>query len=113
MPNIGLREAISKTVDYIDDVKDTLGKNLENLLVEETELSEDRKFWLITIGFDREVDPNKERIYESNSLVNVFGLNKTADLIPKIKRVAIERVYKVFKVDAQTGKIISMKMYKL
>ncbi|MEL6460846.1 MAG: hypothetical protein AAFQ91_21735 [Cyanobacteria bacterium J06621_15] len=113
MPNINLKTAISKVVAYIDSVKDTLGKNVENLLLEETELSEDGKFWLITIGFDREVDPNKERIYYSNpSMINDLGLNRVGDLLPKSKRVIIERVYKVVKVDSQTGKILSMKMYK-
>ena len=109
MPKIDLRKAVQSVKAYIDEFKDNLGSNLENLLIEETELSKDEKFWLITIGFDREVDPKKEKTYINNPLVST----DITKLLPKQQRFTIERVYKTFKVDSSTGKVVSMKIYKL
>lgn len=109
MPKVDLRSAVESVRNYVADFKDILGNNLDNLLIEETELSEDRKFWLITIGFDREVDPKKEITYTKNPLVS----EEMKKLLPRTKISTIERIYKTFKVDSTTGEVISMKMYKL
>ena len=109
MPKIDLRSAVNSVRDYVTDFKDMLGNSLDNFLIEETELSEDQKFWLITIGFDREVDPKKTKIYTKNPLVS----KEITNLLPKTQMLTIERVYKIFKVDSSTGEVKSMKMYKL
>ena len=116
MTNIGLRKAVKSVKDHITELRDILGNNLENLRIEETELSEDSKFWLITVSFNREVDPRKERIYVSDPLApnSVFStIQNVADLLPQKQTFIIEREYKVFKVNAQTGEVVSMKIYKL
>lgn len=105
MPKINLREAVQNVRKYIVEFNDILGVNIKDVLIEETELSEDEQFWLITIGFDREVDPNKKKIYVNSQAV--------ADLFPQVKTFTVERVYKTFKVDSSTGEVISMKIYKL
>ncbi len=110
MPEIDLRSAVNSVRDYVTDFKDILGNNLDNFLIEETELSEDEKFWLITIGFDREVDPKKEKTYTKNPLIIS---EEMAKLLPQKQTFSVERVYKSFKVDSSTGEVISMKMYKL
>lgn len=115
MANIGLREAVQSVRRYIHENKDLLGKNLDDLRLEETELSEDGKFWLITFSFNREVDPRKEKIYLRDPLSPNLGfskIQKVADLLPQKQTFIIERDYKIFKVDAQTGEVVSMKMYK-
>ena len=109
MTEIDLRTAVNNVRAYVNDYKDILGNNLDNLLIEETELSEDRKFWLITIGFDREIDPTKVKTYINNPLFS----KEIANLLPEKKILNIKRVYKTFKVDSSTGEVISMKMYKL
>lgn len=109
MPKVDLRSAVESVRNYVADFKDILGNNLDNLLIEETELSEDQKFWLITIGFDREVDPKREKTYTKNPLVS----EEITNLLPRTQTLTIERVYKTFKVDSTTGEVISMKMYKL
>ena len=109
MPEIDLRSAVKSVRDYVADFKDILVNNLDNLLIEETELSEDKKFWFITIGFDREIDPKKDKIYINNPLVS----EEITNLLPKEQTLTVERVYKTFKVDSSTGEVISMKMYKL
>ncbi len=109
MPKIDLRSAVNSVRDYVTDFKDMLGNNLDNFLIEETELSEDENFWLITIGFDHEVDPQKRKTYTKNPLVS----EEITNLLPQKQTLTVERVYKTFKVDSSTGEVISMKMYKL
>ena len=115
MANIGLRQAVQSVKNHIAELHDILGNNLEDLRIEETELSEDGNFWLITVSFNREVDPTKEKIYVSDPLAfnSVFPrIQKVADLLPQKQTFIIERDYKIFKVNAQTGEVVSMKMYK-
>ena len=109
MAEIDLRTAVNSVWAYIADFRDILGNNLDNLLIEETELSEDKKFWLITIGFDREIDPTKVKTYVKNPWFS----EDITNLLPKQQILNIERVYKTFKVDSSNGEVISMKMYKL
>ena len=109
MAEIDLRTAVNSVRAYVTDFKDILGNNLDNLLIEETELAEDKKSWLITIGFDREIDPIKVKTYVNNPLLS----EDITNLLPKKQTLNIERVYKTFKVDSSTGEVISMKMYKL
>ncbi len=99
MPKIDLRQAAQSVRDYIIEFNDILENNLEGVMIEETELSEDEKFWLITIGFNREIDLKEERKFIGSPLFT--------------KPVTIKRDYKIFKVDSSTGEVISMKMYKL
>jgi len=44
MAEIDLRSAVNSVRDYVTDFKDILGNNLDNFLIEETELSEDEKY---------------------------------------------------------------------
>jgi hypothetical protein len=64
--------------------------------LEEVELSEDGNFWLITLGFTAK----KSEPTPTNSLTTLFGAP------PRTK-------FKVFKVDARTGRVISMKIRAL
>jgi hypothetical protein len=88
-----VRAAAKAAVNYIQSFQDLLG-NLENLRLEEVELSEDRKYWLITLGFDinnnSEVDENP--------------------LFPITEGTKQERQYKLIKVDTVSGQVQSMKI---
>lgn len=102
MTKIGLRNAVQSVRDYIVEFKDILGNNLEDLMIEETEISEDGKFWLITVGFNRKID-SRER--DLSSLAS--GI-----LSPGGQQATIKRDYKIFAVDSSTGEVVSMKIYK-
>lgn len=67
------------------------GQQIKGLRLEETELSEDKQHWLITLGFDIPVDAHRDPL----------GL---IEVKPKY-----EREYRVFKVDAQTGEVQAIK----
>jgi hypothetical protein len=64
--------------------------------LEEVELSEDGNFWLITLGFTAK----KSELVPANSFATLLGTP------PRTK-------FKVFKVDARTGKVVSMKIRAL
>lgn len=105
MPKIDLRKAVQSVKDYIVDFNDILENDLDGVMVEETELSEDEKYWLITIGFNRKIDPREQ---------NIAALSIASGILAKEGKAAtIKRDYKIFQVDSSTGEVVSMKIYKL
>lgn len=91
---IDLKTAVSAAYQYIRGLQEVMGNPLNDLRLEEVELSEDRRFWLITLGFDI---PNKK---SKN--------NKQFDLA--LPTVTSRREYKIFKVNSQTGEVEAMKI---
>ena len=104
MPKIDLRKAVQNVRDYIVEFNDILENNLDGVMVEETELSEDEKYWLITIGFNRKIDPREQNI----PVLGIGGI-----IAQEGKAATIKRDYKIFQVDSSTGEVVSMKIYKL
>jgi hypothetical protein len=90
---LDLRSAVMHAQNYLKDLKDMLGNSLEDLRLEEVELSDDKQYWLITLGYSRLVDKTKNK----NTLLE--------GMIPHY-----ERDYKIFKVNAQTGEVEAMKI---
>lgn len=88
---IGLPEAVETAREYMIRA---YGRNLEGLQLEETEISDDDRYWLITLGFLRDA-PNTSGVF-----VTAYPPNK-------------ERVYKVVTLDARTGDVKSMKIREL
>lgn len=85
---IDLKNAVSAAYNYLKPIQDMMGNRLEDLRLEEVELSEDKSFWLITLGFERPVKTK-------TPLAEIA--------IPK-------REYKLFKVNSQTGEVEAMKI---
>ena len=95
-PNkIDVRAAVHAAQIYFQSLQDLMGNETTNLRLEEVELSEDKKFWLITLGYDL-----------SNSVKNnpleTIGIG-----------IVENREYKIFKVDSETGEVESMKIREL
>jgi hypothetical protein len=84
---IDARQAATAAADYFKE----LYPNVISFSLEEVELSEDGIHWLITLSF--EIPPGR------NNVMAAFQPPKTK--------------FKVFKVDAKTGKVIAMKIRKL
>ncbi len=70
---------------------------ISDVALEEVEFSDDENHWLITLGYETQTAQAKQL---NKQLVHLFGPSPA-------------RKYKVFKVDAQTGKVISMRIRKL
>ncbi len=91
---VSVKEAVASSIKYVKDLYPE--EPLNDLLLEEVELSDDEKFWLVTLGFTRKTIP-----YSHSAL----------DLLTH--REDYERVYKVIKVKAEDGNPVSLKIRKL
>ena len=72
------------------------GEKLLDLALEEVELTEDDRYWLITLGFSTETIAPVG--------MNVFGSPITPEYTRK---------YKLFKIDTKTGEVYSIKIRAL
>jgi hypothetical protein len=91
---IDVKQAVFIAWNHIQSFDEQIGAPLQDLLLEEFELTDDRKFWLITLGFNHQIQP----------VENPLGIN----LLPRE-----ERKYKIIKVSAETGEVESMKIREL
>lgn len=79
---IGVEDAVNNSLEFFRRIyKDTV---VQNVRVEEAELSVDQKHWQITLGFD---------------------VPETSVLVP-----SYSRSYKTFTVDATSGQVESMRI---
>jgi hypothetical protein len=85
---VDVRQAASTAANYLVSLYPQ--QIPSNVQLEEVELSDDEKYWLITLSYP----------------VAGSGLEKALN-------VPLKRAYKVFKVDAATGQVRSMKIRKL
>ncbi|MDE5082178.1 MAG: hypothetical protein O4808_02585 [Trichodesmium sp. St17_bin3_1_1] len=95
---IDVRGAVSAAKNYLISMRDLLG-GTQDIRLEEVELSKDEQFWLITLGYNRRKDL---------ALPDEIDYS---DLSPEF--IGIERDYKIFTVNAQTGAVESMKIREL
>ncbi|WP_413173730.1 hypothetical protein [Anabaena azotica] len=86
---IDVRTAVTAAYNYIKSLQDVIDSPLPDLRLEEVELSDDDKFWLITLGFDAT---------EKNQ----------SGILNYVRRS--ERIYKLFKVNSNTGQVEAMKI---
>lgn len=93
---ISVKDAFNSVYQYLQSIQELLGDQLEDLRLEEVELSEDRQSWLITLGYDIPV---------KNRLENVLG---SAFSTP-----AFRREYKLFRVNSETGEVEAMKIREI
>ena len=85
---ISVKEAAINAYEYIKGIPGYEDK--EELLVEEVELTEDEKYWLITLGYP---------------VIVASGV-----LFQPATR---KKEYKLFKVNAETGEVLSMKIREI
>ena len=85
---IDVKQAVSRAVTEANNLY--AGQRLQDIQLEEVEITEDGKFWLITLGF---------YIVAEGTLPEQY-----------ITALGRKREYKVFKIERETGNLISMKM---
>ncbi len=90
-----VKTAVKSAYHYVRELQDLMGSDLDDLRLEEVELSEDEKTWLVTLGYDVPVK-RKSALDEMMQSINA----------PR----GFKREYKLFAVNASTGKIESMKI---
>jgi hypothetical protein len=89
---IEVKQAIQIAQDYIKELY--TGDEIRDLSLEEVEVAEDNKFWLVTLAF------TKQMMQPLNPMEAMTG--------PKYARF-----YKELKIDAEGGQVRSMKNKKL
>ena len=86
---VNARQASQSAFDYFYDLFALRLPFVSDPSLEEIEMSNDGRFWLVTLGYDAP-RPKNERI-------------------PEFLQVPMRKL-KVFKVDAATGRVLSMKI---
>lgn len=99
-PMIDVKTAVSSAHQYLQSVQEMFGGSLDDLRLEEVELSEDKHAWLITLGYDL---PVKSRSH-LEELLTPSALTS--------KKIFV-REYKMFRVNAETGEVESMKIRRV
>ena len=79
---INVKEATDKAKEYLE----SFFPDAENVQLEEVEMTEDKAHWFVTISYEG----------VSNSVASSLLVGKSV-------------LYKIFKIDAQLGEVISMK----
>ena len=93
---IDMKQAVQIALEFCRNLYGQ--EKLADLLLEEVELSDDEKFWLVTIGF------NLGQGETSQPSTNISGGSLTKRL---------DHVFKIMKVDAGSGRALSLKIKKL
>jgi hypothetical protein len=96
---IDVKKAVEVAIEYIEDLYSS--EDVADIALEEVELSEDERYWLITIGITRTYSKPLEKVTVSP----VF--------IPLSKTYTTNRDYKTIKIDANTGEAKSLKIRNL
>ncbi len=94
---IGVKSAVISANHYLQLLQDNIG-DLQDIRLEEVELSEDKKYWLITLGFDLPV--------RTKLPLAIPGLLTR-------ENETFTRNYRVFKVNSETGEVEAMKIRKV
>ena len=100
---IDIRSATLKAQSYIQSIEDLLGGPLANMRLEEAEVSKDRNFWFITLGYDKPNDTGDPAAVNTVKL----GLPNRLSLFGQ---QLLAREYKVLKVNAENGEVESIKI---
>jgi len=87
---IDVKEAVKRACDYFKSLY--AGEGISGVLLEEVELAEDERYWLITLSY---IPPRHAR----TSLPALFDTSN--------------RDYKTFKIKADTGEVLSMKIRQI
>lgn len=95
---VDVTTAVRSAGNYLRQVEQVMGSELKNLRLEEVEKEEGTDHWLITLGYDA-----RSALPPTSSLFNAPG-----DVDWKY-----ERSYKLFRINAETGEVESMKIRKV
>lgn len=89
-----VKEAVGKAMDYLKDMYQI--DQFKDVLLEEVDLSEDNKFWNVTIGFTR-----RQESTSGGPMATLIG-----------QSTEFKREFKIFQIDAENGALRSMRSRK-
>jgi hypothetical protein len=91
---VDVKEAVGKAMDYLKDMYQI--DQFKDVLLEEVDLSEDNKFWNVTIGFTRPQESTS-----GGPMATLIGQSSE-----------FKREFKVFQIDAESAALRSMRSRK-
>ena len=91
---VDVKQAVGEAMDYLKDMYQI--DQFKDVLLEEVDLSEDNKYWNVTIGFTRLQDSTS-----GGPMATLIG-----------QSAEFRREYKVFQIDSTTGDLRSMRSRK-
>ena len=95
MPTIDVKAAVGAAIDYLTFLRDKISTELQNVRLEEVELTDDKKYWLITLGYDV---PKHQTPFER--------------MVPSISP-SYDREYKLFKINSESSQVEAMTIRKV
>lgn len=103
MPDIDVKQAIKLAKEFAAMLYEP--EQISQLGLEAVERTEDGKHWLVTLGFSRPWSrPRRRRQDPLKS-----PLEQALEYSTQIQK---DREYKVLRVDAQTGEVVSMEIFE-
>ena len=96
-----VQDAARIAFDYLQQLYNS--DEVTPLMLEEVELSDDEKYWFITFSLSRKLPPPPQ-----SKLSKLTEQATSLLTTPKV-----ETIYKVIKVDAKTGDVLSMKIREI
>ncbi|UCF99466.1 MAG: hypothetical protein JSV89_07980 [Spirochaetaceae bacterium] len=91
---VNVKAAVSKAMGYLKDMYQI--EQFKDVLLEEVDISEDNKYWNVTIGFTR-----RQESTSGGPMATLIG-----------QSTEFKREFKVFQIDAETGDLRSMRSRK-
>jgi hypothetical protein len=91
---VDVKQAVSKAMDYLRDMYQI--DQFKDVMLEEVDLSEDNKYWNVTIGFT-----HRQESTSGGPMATLIG-----------QSTEFKREYRVFQIDAEGGDLRSMRSRK-
>ena len=91
---VDVKQAVAKAMDYLKDMYQI--DQFKDIMLEEVDLSEDNKYWNVTIGFTR-----RQESTSGGPMATLIG-----------QSTEFKREYRVFQIDAESGDLRSMRSRK-
>lgn len=99
---IEVKQAVRLAKEFAAGIYDS--EKISRLGLEAVERTKDGKYWLVTLGFSRPWSLKKP--------IKKDALKSFSEQLQGISREPkLEREYKIFRVDAQSGAVVDMKMF--
>ena len=111
MPNVEVKQAIQNAIEYLKKNYEGV-EDIDDIRLEEVEYEEISNEWLITISMLRETADDEKTIYDDAQAGiwrSVIAAQKLLDQNSAAKKI-LRRVYKIIRINAETGEFVSMKL---
>jgi hypothetical protein len=96
---IDVKEAVKIATEYLKQLYEPA--QLHDILLEEVVLSDDERYWYVTLGFSRPIASTNPMQTLAETFLKTQGI---------ANQTKYQREYKVFQIDAATGQVRSMKI---